>query len=165
MAKKQSLTLTLHIEGVRETLRAFNQLPKEASDKLRDRAQEIAQDLAVKAKAAGVAEGRQARLVASTVKARRDRLPVVVAGGTKKLGRKRAPAYALLFGSEFGMNSRSGWYASPRYDNATGRQYKPHRGRNSYWFFATADKERERISDAWNKAADEIVREFTTGGV
>lgn len=164
MAGKQTLTLTLHIDRVRETLRAFNELPKDASDKLRDRSQKLAQDLATKAKAAAVAEGRQARAVASTVKARRDRLPVVVAGGTKRVGRKRAPAFALLFGSEFGMNRRSGWYAAPRYENATGRQYKPHRGRNSYWFFATADKERDRISKAWLEAADEIVREFSSGG-
>ncbi|HEX7038681.1 MAG TPA: hypothetical protein VF202_01050 [Trueperaceae bacterium] len=160
MAKRQSLTLTLHIQGARETLRAFGQLPKEANDALRARSLELAESLAVKARGAGVAEGRQARLVASTVQARRDRLPVIVAGGTKRLGRKRTPAFGLLFGSEFGMDSRSGWYAAPRYDNATGQQYKPHRGRDSYWFFKTADDNQAEISAAWNRAADDVLRAF-----
>ncbi|TDD98896.1 hypothetical protein [Jiangella asiatica] len=147
---RTSLTMTVRVDGVHETLDAFRDLPKDANDQLRDRAQRLAQLLADRATQSGRAEGRQARLVATTVKARRDRVPVVEAGGTKRLGRNRAPAFKLLFGSEFG---------SRRY-----RQFRPHLGRGSYWFFKTIESEEALISREWNAAADEIIDEFTRGG-
>lgn len=157
---KQALTVHLRIDGARETLRAFNRLPKQANDSLRTRSMELATSLAGKVKSAGVAEGRQARIVAATVAVRRDRVPIIVAGGSKRIGRHRAPAYALLFGSEFGMNKRSGWYALPRFEDSPARQYKPHRGRQGRWIFPTADEAQPEISAAWNRIADDIVRSF-----
>ena len=85
---------------------------------------------------------------------------VVVAGGTRRVGRHRTPAYRLLFGSEFGMNQRSGWYARPRYASSVGRQYKPHRGRASYWFFTTVDDSQAEMVTEWRRAADTVIRRF-----
>lgn len=144
-----SLTITLRVDGIRETLAAFKKLPKDASDALRDRTKELSRDLATAVQASARVEGRQAAALASTVKARRDRVPVIVAGGTKRLGRNRKPAYKLLFGSEFGANRL--------------RQYKPHLGRGSYWFFRTVEDEQVTIAAAWGKAADDIVRAFGEG--
>lgn len=149
MAK--SLTVKIHIDGLQQTLRAFSKLPKDASNELRLEALELSKMIASKAADAGRAEGRQAALVAGTVKAARDRVPVVVAGGRKRLGRNREPAYKLLFGSEFGATRL--------------KQYKPHVGRGSYWFFKTVDDNREEIADAWNDAAERIVRKFGEGGI
>lgn len=143
---KSALTITLRIEGIKQTLAAFRRLPKEASAELRKATLELSNDLATSARIAGRQEGRQAGAVSVTVKARRDRVPSIVAGGTKKLGRNRKPAYKLLFGSEFGANRLE--------------QYKPHLGRGSYWFFKTVEEEQETIASAWNKAASEIVRAF-----
>jgi len=166
VASKTSLTVNLSIEGVRETLRAFSQMPKDASDALRDASLALAQELATAARADGMANGGpQGRLVAQTVKAKRDRVPVVEAGGTRRLGRHRTPAYGLLFGSIFGMTRRSGWYASPRYGTATGRQYRPHGGQSAYWFFPVIEQNTAEISRRWNEAADEVVRRFSEGGV
>lgn len=145
MAKKD-LTVKVRITGVRETVAALSRLPKDANDEIRAAAQALAKDLAAAASAAGRAEGRQAALVATTVRAARDRLPVVNAGGTRRLGRNREPAYKLLFGSEFGANF---------YD-----QYKPHLGSGSYWFFRTIEDEQVEISAAWLRAADEIIKRF-----
>lgn len=144
-----TLTMKIKIDGVFETLRALNKLPKDANDEIRKASLELSRKLAAKAIASGHREGRQAAIVATTVKARRDRVPVVVAGGMKKIGRNRKPAYKLLFGSEFGSNKLE--------------QYKPHLGRGSYWFFKTVEDNAEEISREWNKAADEVVRKF--GGV
>lgn len=160
-----TLTVTVRIDGLRETLDAFQHLPRDASNELRDRSVELAETIAEKARAAGKAEGRQAALVATTVRPARDRVPAVQAGGARRLGRHRAPAYGLLFGSEFGMNRRSGWYAAPQYEG-TGRysQYKPHRGQRGYWFFPTVEGEQDRINREWNQAADAVVRRFSEGG-
>ncbi|EHR62630.1 hypothetical protein [Saccharomonospora cyanea] len=161
--KKTALTLNLAIDNVKPTLAAFRKLPKEANNQLRERSKALAELVATRIKAAGLAEGKQAALVARTVKARRDRVPVVQAGGTKKLGRHQAPAYSLLFGSEFGMNQRTGWYAAARYQRSIGYQYHPHTGRQGAWFFPTAEAQQPMINREWNAAADEILRAFAGG--
>lgn len=145
MAKKD-LTVKVRIDGLRETIAALSRLPKDANDEIRAAATALAKDMAVVAAAAGRVEGRQAALVAVTVKAGRDRVPVVNAGGTRRLGSNRAPAYKLLFGSEFGAN----FY----------KQYRPHVGSGSYWFFQTIDDQQAEISAAWLAAADEIIEKF-----
>lgn len=161
---KSTLTLTVELEGVRDTLRALRALPKEASDQLRVETLALSTRLAEKVQAAARAQGGQARAVAVTVKARRDRVPVIVAGGAKRVGRKRSPAYGLLFGSEFGMNGRSGWYAASRYRASRGRQYRPHHGRHSYWFFKTVEANESEIAAAWRRVADDVVAKFSEGG-
>lgn len=146
MAAKQSLTIRINITGVREVLAALNQLPKDATVELKAAALELSKQIADEARQAGINEGRQAALVATTVRATKDRLPVVVAGGSKKLGRNRQPAYKLLFGSEFGASVL--------------RQYKPHLGRDSYWFFKTIETNAVEIQKRWLDAADEVIRKF-----
>ena len=148
MASKDSLTINIRIDGLREVLAALNKLPKDASAELKVKAKEIATELAKSAKAAGTAEGSQAALVATTVKAMKDRVPVIQTGGSKKLGRNKKPAFKLLFGSEFG---------SDRYEQFG----KPHIGKGSYWFFKTVEDEQATVSAKWLEAADEVIRKFS----
>lgn len=147
------LKINVRIEGVRETLRAFRELPPEASKELRDRTQTLSEDLAVKIRAAGNNDSRQSARAAKSVKARRDRVPVITAGGTKR-------SSAVLFGSEFGMTRRSGWYAAGRYGHSPARQFRPHRGANSYWFFRTVEQNQAEIGRAWTEVADSIIRKW-----
>lgn len=159
--RRQALTIRIRIDGVRETLAAFRQMPKEASDALRERSKELAQTIADRVKAAGQAEGAQAAKLARTVRAQRDRVPVIAVGGTRKIGRQGEPAYSMVFASEFGMNRRTGWYAAERYDDDAGAsQYPPHRGRQGYWIFPTVERSEGEISDAWNRVADDILDQF-----
>lgn len=144
---KDALTIRVNIDNLDETLRALNALPKEASDELRDKAQELSKELATKAQASGHREGHQAALVATTVKARRDRVPIIIAGGAKKLGVNKKPAYKLLFGSEFGASRL--------------KQYKPHAGSGSYWFYKVIDDEKELIIKRWQEAADATIEKFS----
>lgn len=151
MATKKALVVSLKIDGVRETLAAFRGMPKEANNALRDAANDIARDLAVDAKAAGVAEGSQAALVAGTVRVVRDRVPVLQAGGTKRLGSRKAPAWKLLFGSEFGSNRFTQFPHT-------------HQGTDGLWFFPTIEDNAASISRRWNAAADEVIAAFTREG-
>jgi hypothetical protein len=146
---KTGLNVNISIDGLKETIRALSRLPKDANDEIREAALELSRKLADAAAASGRREGSQAALVAGTVKAVRDRVPAVSAGGTKRIGSRRKPAYKLLFGSEFGAT---------RY-----RQYKPHVGKGSYWFFRTIEDEQVTISAEWLDAADRIIKKF--GGV
>ena len=142
-----ALTVRVEIEGAEETLRAFRRLPKDASAALRDRSMELAQTLAVKVAGAGNTDTPQSALVAVTVRARRDRIPVIVAGGAKRVGSRRKPAFKILFGSEFGSNHLP--------------QFRPHQGKHSYWFFDEVYRSQSEIAAAWGKAADDVVRSFS----
>ncbi|MEU0467214.1 hypothetical protein ABZ215_24705 [Amycolatopsis sp. NPDC006131] len=146
---KTSLTVKMSIVGLRPTLRAFNDLPKDATKRLKDATLELSRALAAKVKAEGMAdEAPQSRLVATTVAAVRDRVPAIRAGGTKRLGRNRAPAYKLLFGSVFGSN----YY----------RQFgRPHQGRDAYWFFPVVENSQAEIAAKWTAVADGIIRDFS----
>ncbi|QRP48008.1 hypothetical protein [Amycolatopsis sp. FDAARGOS 1241] len=161
MEKKKSLTVKVHIDGVREVLRALSVLPKDAQNALRDHSLALARKLALKgAVDLSLNGGPQGPLLATTVKAVRDRVPVVQAGGTRRLGRHAAPAYGMLFGSIFGMNGRSGWYSASRYAGSAGRQYRPHQGRDAYAFFPIIEGSAETISREWHAAVDDVVRKF-----
>lgn len=148
---KTALVVTVKVDGVAEALAAFKYLPKDAAKRLRTETVKLVEDLAARARADGMADASpQSRLVATTVKAERDRVPVISAGGTKRLGHNRAPAYKLLFGSIFGSNAY--------------RQFhRPHAGRNAYWFFPIVEEEFPRIAGAWKNVVDGIVRDFSEG--
>lgn len=150
-ARTSSLTVTLRIDGLRETLAAMNRMGPDANREIRAKSLELSRLLAERAKAAGRAQGRQGPLVASTVKPKLDRVPTVTAGGSSpRLGRGRARPFELLFGSEFG---------SHRF-----KQFgKPHRGRQGYWFFPVIEAEQQAVAQAWFAAADEVVRRFSAG--
>lgn len=142
--------MSVNAVGVRETLAAFRGLPKEASEEIRKTSEDLARLLATAARSSGEREGHQAALVASTVKPARDRVPVVQAGGSKRLGSRRAPAWKLLFGSEFGSN---------RYTQFP----EMHQGNKGIWFFPVVEDKATAILAEWRQAADRIVRAFTKG--
>lgn len=147
---KQSLTMSMRIDGLKETLQAFNKLGKDANKELREAAFELSQTLATRVQSAANSAGPQAALLASTVKARRDRAPFIEVGGTKRVGSNKVPAFKVLFGSEFGSNNL--------------KQFKPHRGRMGYWAFPTVEANASEISAAWTKVADKLIDDFSQGG-
>lgn len=144
----QGLVIRVRVEGAQATLAAFRLLPAAASKSLRERTQELSRTLAGKIATAGRADSGQSALVAATVKAGGGVVPTITAGGTARVGRNRAPAYKVLFGSEFGATRLP--------------QFRPHLGAGSYWFFTTAENSPE-IGRAWSKVADDIIEAFTRG--
>jgi hypothetical protein len=143
----ENLRVRIRIDGVREHLAACRALPPEAQKLLRTRSQEIAETLAVKLRGAAMSDSPQSALMAPTVKALRDRVPTIQAGGSKRVGRNRKPAYKLIFGTEFGAK--------------TLRQFRPHRGASSYWFFREVEADAPRIEREWKSMADELVRRWS----
>lgn len=145
----EDLDIAVEVIGAAPILRAFRDLPKEAVEKLRDASKEMSVTLAEQIAAAARHEGRQAALMAPTVKPRRNRVPAVVAGGAKKVGRKRVPAGALLFGSEFGAHLP---------------QFRPHLSGGSYWFYETVKEKDSEIYAKWLAVAEELISSFGGAG-
>lgn len=144
--RAKPISVTVRITGVRETLKAFREMPKEATAELRDASSTIAAFMAVAARARGTASSPRSALVAQTVRTQRDRVPVVVVGGSARLGSRQAPAWRLLFGDEFGAS--------------TYRQFRPHRGTKGYWFFSSIEGQESRIDEKWNAAVDRIIAKW-----
>lgn len=146
--KRTSFTVSVTVHGMKETLAAVSAVGKDAEKALRDRAVELGKTLATTITSAAKRDkSPQARLVVATLKVKRDRLPVLEVGGTKKLGRNKAPAWALLYGAEFGSNQHKQFH-------------KKHTGKTGSWFFGTVETEQAEIVKAWEAAAEDVVREF-----
>lgn len=144
-----SKTARVRVENLNNVLRAFDRLPGEANRILKERTQELARRLAAQVKAAAAGDSRQSRRAASTVRPAGGNTPSVTAG-----------PHPLLFGSEFGATRKFGWYSKGRYWSSPAKQFRPHRGGNSYWFFRTVEDRNEEIQQEWRDTADAIVRSW-----
>lgn len=147
------ITVRLKIDGARQTLAAFRRLPKEASKELRDANQTISEDLRDKIRAAAEASDKQSALMAPTIKSRRDQVPSIEAGGTRKVGRHRVPAFKIVYGSNFGATYL--------------KQFRKHNGgagSEDYWFFSTVEANESRLVREWTQAADRILSDWGSRG-
>lgn len=133
------------IAGLNKALRS---LPKTASAELRDASQEIADDVAQSARRKASTIGGVAAKVAPTIRAKRDRIPVVQMGGSKKIrdGANQTVGN-VIWGSEFGGQGR------PRT-----MQFLPHRGKDGYFLWPSVRETDigERYSDALMDALNKI---------
>jgi hypothetical protein len=142
MAKTFTYT---NIAGLNRTL---NALPKVAQAEMRNASLEIAEDVAREAASRASAQGGVAALVAPTIKAKRDRVPKVEMGGSKRLpadGRRRSgPRQTIgdvIWGAEFG---------SDRF-----RQFRPWRGNGSlagYFLWPAIRDDAADILDRYGEA-------------
>jgi hypothetical protein len=147
------ITVRLKIDGARQTLAAFRRLPKEASKELRDANQTISEDLRDKIRAAAAGSDKQSALMVPTIKSRRDRVPSIEAGGTRRVGRARVPAFKLVYGSNFGATYL--------------HQFRKHNGgagSEDYWFFTTVEHNEARLVKEWTDAADRILNDWGSRG-
>lgn len=146
MAKTYTFT---RVAGFNKALRS---LSKEASVELRGVSVELATGIATKAatRARSVGGSRVATLVAPTIRARKDRVPKIVAGGAGKAG-------LVLWGAEYGGGARP-----------TTRQFNPWvpspsgRGSVGYFMWPTVREESgpalEEYGEALMRAVDKSAR-------
>ncbi|MBB5982419.1 hypothetical protein [Kribbella solani] len=146
----------MKITGARETLAAFRKLPKDATVALRDANTRISQDLALRIRLAAETANGQSALVAPTVKAKRDRVPSVQAGGKKRAGKQARRSRGqrpttvsdLIYGSNFGANFL--------------KQF-PKPTQPDHWFFDTVESNQELIERQWLKAVDDVLGKWGSG--
>lgn len=153
-------TMTFYnVAGLNKTLR---KLPKTASAELRDASQAIADKVAGDARGAATAQGGVARLVAPTIRAGRDRVPLVRMGSSARLpadGRSRKGDRQtigdVIWGAEFGGGARK-----------TTQQFKPWRGNDTgagYFLWPTVRGDRDFIEQAYGDAILDAIDDAATG--
>lgn len=97
-----------YVEGLNEVLRAFRNLPKEASNELRTASQDIAsRHMAPAWRDAAQGAGPWADAIADSVKVRRDRVPAVAIGGNRKVLSGGASATMVRYPSSTGRKRDS----------------------------------------------------------
>ena len=154
MANVRTPPIRIEIEGAGETLRALNQLDKDANNAARDSAVKIAEVMAGYIRTAGqIRPDKRDRNLASTVRVNRDRLPSVSIGGraNPKVSGGGTPGN-LIFGMEFGAyKPANAWRFPPR--------TRPlNRGNAGYWIYPTARRIQPEIVGLWYAAMDTILR-------
>lgn len=150
--KQGRFEITLEPVEFRSLIRLLNSLDKETQDEIRSNALPLSKRLAGQLLMfSQSAPSPQAKLVAESITPKRDRLIRVDVGGSKKVGRKyggeqsksgkgakvrqqRAPAGALLWGSEFG--SHQGVDQSGR---AYTDRFKAPYNKRGYWMTPAVD--------------------------
>lgn len=137
------------IRGDEEVMRALRALPRDANDELRDGAGQLA-NMLLRTMRGLASSNRQARAAARTARVVRDRFPSVEAGPEKRLK-----------GSEFGMTRHTGWYNKPRFWGSVGDQYRPHRGRASYWFFLAQERKAAELQAGYREILDRTVAKWS----
>lgn len=149
MATKVTFT---SVAGLNKALR---KLPKEASAKLRDASQDIAKKIASDAADAARSQGGLAAIVAPSIRASRDRVPVVRMGDssplptsgtgyTRSRSGTRQTVGDVIWGAEFGGGARP-----------TTTQFRPWRGSGNgagYFLFPTVKDAHEFIQDEYSDA-------------
>lgn len=134
--------LSLEMEGIFETLKAVQGvqagLRPGVNNEIRDAAEREAEVLLVELHSSAASSGVPvARRVASSIKVKRDRVPVVSIGGGKRVGRRGAPAGALVWGSEqgpkghvnhWGVPAGSGYWIAPAVERAGPKAVELFRG-------------------------------------
>ena len=109
---------------------------------------------------------KEKRRLAKNLAARLRR--AVIRGSKTTMGRKVRPTihqsgetvtagpHPMLFGTEFGMNRKSGWYADERFRNSEARQYFRHQN-DGYWWNPTIRAAKPDADEAVRRALDDAV--------
>lgn len=138
---------------VDKTVRAFNKYGRDANAELRDAAQRQVNRVTPMLAAGLAASSAQGALVATTITAKRDRYPVIRAGGTKRVGRRRVAAGDVFFGAEFGGRGRP-----------TTQQFRPWRGTTGYGFYPALRQHGHIIIDGYKDTLDQLAVRWGRGG-
>lgn len=109
MATKQAQAFDTYVEGLNEVLRAFRNLPKEASAELRKASKQIAERHMVPAwrNAALYNAGPWGEQIAKSVRAKSDRIPAVQIGGDRKVFSGGASPTMVRYPSDSGERGQS----------------------------------------------------------
>jgi hypothetical protein len=148
----------LQISGLKETLRAYNRYGKDANRELRQAAGGIADQLVPALILAAGAASPQAALVTPSIKRRSDRVPVVVAGGSRRVrpntrSKRKVTAGEIFFGAEFGGGRRP-----------QTRQFPPWVGTTGYWFWPTVRAHLPRLRREYIRTLEDLAEKWARGG-
>jgi hypothetical protein len=144
---------TIEVYGLSSLLRSLRALPKEAQNELRESSKDIASRLMVPAyKAAALRAGPWGGAIASTVRAKRDRVPSVSIGSNRRAFSGGASPTMVRYPTHAGYQGRAGASGTMPAVFGAGYGWMTHMGR----YKGDALKE-------WLQAVDRVKRNFEAG--
>jgi hypothetical protein len=145
----------VQVEGLNETLRAFNKYGKDANRELRQAAGQHVDRIVGMLNTAAANAGKGAGLSAGSVKRKSDRVPALTAGGSRKVRSSTGKVTAgdVFFGYEFGGGARP-----------TTQQFPPWLGKTGYWFWPLLRREMPALRRAYLATLDELAAKWAAGG-
>jgi hypothetical protein len=155
-AEKETIRAGLEVDGVKETIRAFNKLDKDSKNKARDETLKVSSLLASRIRSAAPNDPRNQAL-GQSVRAKRDRVPKVNVGGLAgpTVSGGGGPR-ELVIGMEFGANQNgpNSWRFPPR---------TPRRGRGNegYWIYPTLVRNQSDIVKQWQDSLEPVIKEWS----
>ena len=149
------MKVQVKVEGLDETLRAFNKYGKDANRELRQAAGGHVDRIVGMLNTAAANAGKGAALSAGSVKRKSDRVPALTAGGSRKVRSSTGKVTAgdVFFGFEFGGGARP-----------TTQQFPPWLGRTGYWFWPLLRREMPALRRAYMQTLDELAQKWAAGG-
>lgn len=138
------MAIDIDVRGEDKVLRAAVKLPSDAAKANIKEQKRLAKNLAAKLRRAVVSrsKGRMGSKVRPTI----HQSGIHVTAGP----------HPMLFGTEYGMNSKSGWYAAERFRGNPHLQYFRHNG-GGYWWRPTIERSKPEADAAVKRALDEAV--------
>jgi len=162
MANNTSIKIKPDLSDYRGLLKAISQMDKDSQTVLKTDVQSISNWTATGMVFAAYSAPmpRQAAIVASTIRANKDRIPNITIGGSKGRASGGANAGQLLFGNEFGSDRNlkgsagsfpNGGYKFPNRTPGQGR------GNTGYWIFPTLKAMQPEIRRRWLNAVNNVM--------
>ncbi len=159
-ARSMNVTLKVDDQDLLALLKAMNAMDKESKVELKREVYKIS-EMTATALRFGASSKRQ-KIIANTVRARFDRMPMVSIGGSKKMsskakyGDKAGTVGDALFGVEFGAKQnflRNGGRSFP----TRSVPYGSKGGTRGYWIFPTLRRMQPEIRRRWYQAVDDVI--------
>lgn len=137
----------VNVKGAKEVERALGKLPVDAQKAVVKEKRRLAKNLAARLRRAVISgsKGRMGTKVRPTIHQ---------SGDTVKAG-----PHPMLFGTEFGMNRKSGWYGRPEFRHSPHLQYFRHNGAG-YWWNPTIQRSKPDADAAVQRVVDDALNKW-----
>jgi hypothetical protein len=164
---RSTIKIQPDLKDLRGLLKALNAMDDASKKALKDDVASISAWTAGAIKMAayvGSPMPAQTAIVASTVRANKDRIPNVTIGGSRGRVSGGANAGILLFGNEFGSD-RNTFGSAGNFPNGgykfPARTPKEGRGNRGYWIFPTLKALQPEITRRWKAAVGTVYGEWS----
>lgn len=139
------MTFEVKVSGATKAEAAFDHLPPDVKKALIKEKRRLAKNLAAKLRRAVLSKTKQrhGRPMGARVR------PTIHQAGDRVI----AGPHEMLIATEFGMRSKSGWYARPEFRHSTELQFKP-RNSSGYWWHPTIRRSKPDADAAVQRAVD-----------
>ena len=157
MSKTVRAVNDMTMPGLRAFLRDLNKLDKEGKSELRKASVDIARRLMVPAwqEAASHAKGNWGENISRAVKAKSDRIPVVIIGGNTRKYSRGASVNMIKTPSAYGVKGKTVRSTDPRVNSAV-KAF----GEGTGWMKGVGASYKEPAMREWGKAADKVVEQW-----